>query len=156
MSQLNKTCKICHQTKPLNLFYRRKCSKDGFDSRCGVCMRKKGSTYFHSKHGEERMMMACEKYRKTAKGRISSNRYDAKYRINNLEKRYAHFLIRKEIKKDRIPKSSECLCHICKKQAHHYHHYKGYEHQHMLDVIPLCRQCHANAHRPSPPYVCFK
>lgn len=41
-----------------------------------------------------------------------------------------------------LPKASACQCAICGQAAHHYHHYLGYEPEHWLDVIPLCRPCH--------------
>lgn len=40
-------------------------------------------------------------------------------------------------------------CAHCGRGARDYHHHKGYEPEHWLDVIPLCKPCHQEVHRPA-------
>ena len=53
-------------------------------------------------------------------------------------------------------KPAECRCGRCPRHclcagdvfdpAKHYHHYKGYDPEHWLDVEPLCLSCHQKEH----------
>ena len=38
------------------------------------------------------------------------------------------------------------LCLYCPKSAQQYHHYLGYEPEHWLDILPVCRKCHTRIH----------
>ncbi|MEN6507066.1 MAG: hypothetical protein ABFD92_21225 [Planctomycetaceae bacterium] len=45
-----------------------------------------------------------------------------------------------------IPTPKNLACLDCGKRAREYHHHNGYDDAHVLDVIPLCRSCHARRH----------
>lgn len=46
------------------------------------------------------------------------------------------------VRSRRIPRPDELSCTGCGKPGQQYHHYLGYEREHWLDVIPVCRRCH--------------
>lgn len=50
------------------------------------------------------------------------------------------------IRRGKLPKVSTLICTDCGSPACHYHHHLGYEKEHWLDVIPLCRGCHRRRH----------
>ena len=57
-----------------------------------------------------------------------------------------------------LPQASSCQCVECGRAAHDYHHHLGYEPEHWLDVIPLCRVCHQRSEwttlrEPGPVYI---
>lgn len=45
-----------------------------------------------------------------------------------------------------LPKAQALKCAMCGKPAYDYHHHRGYDEAHHLDVIPLCRKCHVRLH----------
>lgn len=51
-----------------------------------------------------------------------------------------------EILRGKMPAPKNLTCLDCGKQAREYHHHNGYDDAHKLDVIPLCRSCHARRH----------
>ena len=50
--------------------------------------------------------------------------------------------VNKAVKCRRLPHASSVACVHCGKQACHYHHHRGYEFEHRLDVLPVCQECH--------------
>ena len=74
-----------------------------------------------SKHGANRQR----------EGRLRHpNRYKARNAVNNA------------VARNKIPKVTSCICQSCGSKAENYHHHKGYDIEHWLDVVPLCRKCH--------------
>lgn len=54
----------------------------------------------------------------------------------------AHMAILRAVKQGMKP-ATAFICADCgKEQAEEYHHHKGYDKEHWLDVIPLCLPCH--------------
>lgn len=47
-----------------------------------------------------------------------------------------------EVRMKRMPRAKDCRCQNCGMMAWGYHHHLGYDREHWLDVIPLCRRCH--------------
>lgn len=45
-----------------------------------------------------------------------------------------------------LPRPDTLQCHFCPAQAFQYHHYLGYKIEHRLDVLPVCKRCHREAH----------
>jgi len=64
------------------------------------------------------------------------------YRKKFPEKEKAHSAVRVAIRDGKIKSAKTLKCAHCERQACDYHHYKGYDKEHRLDVIPLCRYCH--------------
>ena len=46
----------------------------------------------------------------------------------------------------KIPRVKSLPCLQCSQPAAHYHHHKGYDSGHQLDVIPMCWSCHRLVH----------
>ncbi len=55
--------------------------------------------------------------------------------------------LRKAVITGELPNIKTQICVDCGEPADDYHHHNGYEPEHWLDVIPLCRTCHRNRHR---------
>lgn len=98
---------------------------------------------------------AVAKHRKTEKGKAAQRAYNtndaararhALLRNANRPMRLAHKAVTLAIYHKTLPKASECACTHCEKTAGDYHHHNGYDEQHWLDVIPLCKSCHRLAH----------
>jgi hypothetical protein len=72
-----------------------------------------------------------------------------KVQKNNRDKypnrRKARGKVNTEVQSERLPKVNTQECKCCNNIAIGYHHYLGYEREHWLDIIPLCRDCHIKA-----------
>lgn len=66
----------------------------------------------------------------------------AKYDAANPEKNRARRATRYAVSTGRIPKASTLPCIRCGKPAQEYHHHRGYDAAHRLDVVPVCKTCH--------------
>lgn len=53
--------------------------------------------------------------------------------------------VRTAVRGGDLPKVTSLFCK-CGEPAKHYHHSKGYETEHWLEVEPLCRSCHKLEH----------
>lgn len=72
----------------------------------------------------------------------------ALYRLNNPEKFAARMAVWDEVRSHRWPPPSFQVCEICgEAQAQQYHHHNGYGPGHEIDVIAVCKECHAAEHR---------
>lgn len=59
----------------------------------------------------------------------------------------AHKAVGYAVKSGKFPPASTMVCEHCQEAlASDYHHHKGYEPEHKLDVIALCTECHGKAH----------
>ncbi len=94
---LNKICSKCQQQKPLKFFPRKKVSKDGYHSRCKVCVNSinkelrlksiekyKESRRKYYQNNREKMLEEKKKYHLNHKSEKSA--YDKKYRSKNKQK----------------------------------------------------------------------
>jgi hypothetical protein len=52
-----------------------------------------------------------------------------------------------EVQAGRLPRIRTQKC-ACGSMAMFYHHHKGYDKKHWLDVIPVCGECHSAEHMP--------
>src|SRR5258707_1397428 len=163
-----KVCSTCKIRKPLEEFKRvnkRKYGyKDGYEYRCKNCESLRRSSYRKNHRTEE--AQRDREYRKTEKGKLvhrkssmiyyknhpgvvkeSHRIHSKKYGLRHPERIKARNAIANEVRRGRIPSPSTQQCVICKvRQAKHYHHHKGYEKIHWLDVIPVCNKCHNSIH----------
>lgn len=55
-------------------------------------------------------------------------------------------IVNHAIKAGRLARASTLPCFDCSKAAKEYHHHYGYDPEHWLDVIALCRKCHLKRH----------
>ena len=120
---MDKTCRVCHQTKPLSEFYRNANRLDGKASRCKSCAKEASRLYRASLRGR-----ATRKFR----------RYRDKQKIR------ARDAVSNAIKRGDLPKVQTRRCIHCGETAAAYHHHRGYKREHFLDVVPVCHECHQN------------
>lgn len=66
------------------------------------------------------------------------------WRKNNPEKIKAHWTVGHAIQKGLLQPAKNHTCICCGKQAEHYHHFKGYSVENILEVVPVCVMCHRN------------
>lgn len=59
------------------------------------------------------------------------------------EKAKARTAVFLAVRAGKVPSAQTLVCVRCGKQAKDYHHHKGYDKEHWLDVVPACRPCHA-------------
>lgn len=154
--------------QPIENFHRNNRSKDGLNSQCKTCRKAaarryrqsaKGkataAAYRASEHGQEVIARTKRRYCKSQKNKDAQARYrhsrkgQAQRRRANLKELAEHpeqvkarKALNHEVEKGRMPPASDSLCYYCGEQASEYHHHKGYEQEHWLDVIPVCSSCH--------------
>ena len=111
-----KFCWKCREWKPQSSFGRDSSRYDGRDAICKSC--------------------------RPTRARRSRILPRPSQRIGN----QASEAVRQAVKKGTLPQLSRVSCARCGLQAHHYHHWRGYDKEYLLDVIPLCIPCHRKEH----------
>lgn len=97
--------------------------------------RRAGKKYAQTEKGIE----ARQKHERSEAGRASQRRNYQRNKHKWTARSAVHIAIRKGI----LSHPTQCTCKGCGgRAAQEYHHYLGYEREHHLDVIPLCRECH--------------
>ncbi len=159
-----KRCSKCQESKPLTEFWRDKRWVDGHNTRCKTCLRNTGKKYRQSPKGKETTrkqrqspayVEAQLRYRKSEKGKVTQTTYNATpqgktvnakttqaWRAANRDKVRGHQHVNKAVRNGRLPSATSLECVRCGKPATEYHHHNGYEAIHLLDIIPVCAQCH--------------
>jgi len=84
---------------------------------------------------------ARKAYRQSEKGRAAQKRHDLKQKAKYPEQIKARNAVNHAIAAGKLPHPDTLQC-SCGEQAKHYHHHKGYEPEHWLDVVPACLECH--------------
>lgn len=88
----------------------------------------------------------AKRLRTTKKYKIAHREANKRYRENNPEKIEAQSAVQIKIDAGKMPRAAELDCFLCKNKADHYHHHKGYDKKHWLDVVPVCVSCHSLIH----------
>lgn len=83
-----------------------------------------------------------KRYRGSEKGKAYFNRHAKHYAKLHPEHNKAIYAVKRAIIAGKLPRPDSLQCHYCPARAEQYHHHKGYEPEHRLDVIPVCRRCH--------------
>lgn len=139
-----KRCYRCKSTKPTGEFHKCKRETDGFQSACKSCRRSIAKEHYHrTPETRSKRIGYSRKYQATDKGRITLKKHDQK-RAKSPKVR-ARSCVRHMVYTGKIPAARELACAKCNNKANEYHHHKGYERPHHVDVIPLCRPCHRKA-----------
>jgi len=163
---INKRCSRCKQIKPISEFYKH--IRYGLQSCCIICKR----AYQRTEKGKVAHHKANKKYRRSDKGKAIEKRYaqDEKRKAAHLKsvekyhktekgkvvqraalKRFhachpnhikAKQTVNNAIRAGKLPRPDTLLCHYCPKPAQQYHHWRGYEPECWLDVVPVCNYCH--------------
>lgn len=163
-----KQCSRCKESKPLEAFGKHRRQPDGLHYYCRSCVRERGIQYRSTEKGQARLMAynrseaakeRKRRYRQSTKGRaICAQAVRAweitetgrqrrreivkSFKLRHPEKAHAHIAVRLAIQRGDLQKAHERTCCRCGLQAKEYHHYNGYEGEAVLQVVPLCKQCH--------------
>jgi len=154
-----KYCSRCKQNKSPIEFNKHAGNKNGLQHWCKSCTSIYAKEYSQTSIGRAKNRKHSRMYKSSPKGAVTrqcyENREDVKlkrylyiveYRKQNPEKSKARRKVQYAIEKGSLPKASSLECVGCGNKAHEYHHYKGYESKHWLDVEPICKKCHIALH----------
>lgn len=148
-------CTQCHQEKPIDQFYRRGGDREGYRGKCKECTSKVLRRYEQSPAGKatkrryrvsEKGKEAQRRYYKTEKGKRPRKRREKRQTEKHPARRKAKQAVNDAVRSEKLPRVTDLVCSICKEPAQEYHHYRGYAKRNWLNVQPLCRTCHVNAH----------
>jgi len=128
--EATKQCSKCKKIKPLSEFRKQKDCKDGYRPNCKSCE-----------------SISEKKYRQTDKGRAYHKARKRRFNALNPNQVKAVNAINNAITAGKLPRPNTKLCYYCPKPAQQYHHWHGYEKEHWLDVVPVCRKCHHKCDR---------
>jgi len=153
---ISKQCYKCKEIKSLSEFNKNRTRPDGHQHVCKNCQKK----YYKS----DKYKAIRKKYKQSKKGKAATRRYkqsekckeyqrryrqddrgkarDKRYRLRYLQNDKAREAVKYAIQTGKLPRPDTLQCHYCGAQAQDYHHHKGYEPQHWLDVVPICKKCH--------------
>lgn len=163
-----KTCSKCREVLPLSEYYKDKRRYDGLYPHCKACHYKMTHAYEQTERGKfvtskskseaywtrggkgkARALSSKEGYRerrkqyeKTEAGKEASRRKMEKRQREHPEKLKAKTAVRNAVKRGDLPAVRTQLCKECDAGAREYHH-ESYERERWLDVIALCKRCHA-------------
>jgi hypothetical protein len=131
-----------------------KSMKDGRYAWCKSCSKKytqenkaRRADYFKEYYKEqwkrEEIKVKFKKYFQSPKGKEVRKKADAEQYYKTPEKLQSRHAVHYAVKSGKIPNVKTLICSVChERQAEHYHHWRGYEKEHQLDVIPVCSVCH--------------
>jgi hypothetical protein len=161
-----KRCSHCNTNLPTSQFYKDRSRKDCLACYCKSCSNNKQTRYRynHSDKGKVAMLRyehsakgkayrkvnhQSAKYKESHRLAAKSAKYKESHRLAAKKDRICHTLQNKArasvhfaIKMGQLPKAKDQQCSYCVEPAIEYHHHLGYEPQHWLDVVPVCKQCH--------------
>lgn len=159
--ELTKRCSGCKQFKPLSEFDKSRNQKDGHHNQCKICKKH----YRNTITGKIAIRKGVGKYRNSEKGKTTRKRYRQSEKGKSVQQAgIKHFkalypnqcratsAVNHAIRDCKLPRSDTLLCHYCPKPAQQYHHWHGYEPEHWLDVVPVCKGCHIKKKRASKRY----
>ena len=138
-----KRCSKCKQIKLISEFNQNKSRKDGLQHSCKFCQ----ATYAQTDRGRIVIQNAQKSYRQTQKGKISAREGMKRYKFRHPDRRKAKAAVNSAVANGKLPHISTLLCHCCFGQAQQYHHHRGYEPKHRLDVVSICTKCHKKIHQ---------
>lgn len=137
-----KYCPACKTTKPTSTFSKNAARYDGLGVYCKPCRAVVEKPYRQQPKAKAVLNAAYSRYRRSAKGKERNQRQYNKAR----SKRPAYDAVRYAVQTGKLAPVNTCECIECHGQADTYHHPNGYEGKYRLDVIPVCRPCHAILH----------
>ncbi len=156
----SKRCCKCKKSKPLSEFYKNCTTKDGYQLECKTCRKehaqsKRSKTYhkiyqnqyYQTEKGKAVILKSVKKYQKTIKGKISKQKAQKRFYARHPERQKAINTVSYAIQIGKLSHIDTLQCHYCPMQAEQYHHHKGYEPKHWLDVLPTCKRCHRKIHK---------
>lgn len=169
-----KYCSRCGQTKNITEFCKDRQTKSGLACYCRACHKMRAAkylakpltklhrkryskTYYH--RNRAKIIEQTQEYHKTPKGKEVARLAYAKWQASEHGRHWrkawckshpdivrAAWALKCAIRTGKIARSMYCQsCNSpCRTDAHHH---KGYAKEHWLDIIWLCRRCHARTNR---------
>lgn len=159
-------CTVCKVEKTYSCFYKSKKGKNGHAEQCKVCRLAKGREYYKkrpdiclakhkrwAKRNPDKIIKNQRAYYERNRERILQKIRESRqangyantkaYRKRNREKIECHNFVRLAVKFKHLigPNQCEKCKNDCTPQAHHHDYTKP------LEVVWLCRKCHAKEHR---------
>ncbi len=130
------SCRFRGEAQPVTEFGADRRSATGYDGYCKTCR-----TELRRTPGA---MAARKRHRRSLKYRQNQLTRAKRTKANTPKQLLrARWTVQNAINLGHIPRARVFQCSICaQSQARDYHHHRGYDEAHMLDVIPVCRQCH--------------
>lgn len=155
-----KVCSKCGESKPLTEFYTHKSGREAGKptAYCKACYRARSRTYYDANREARISYQAAHRDANREKHALYSAAWYAAnsekhaatvaaYQAANPDKRASHHAVNNAVQSGNLPPAWSMVCSVCDEaQAAHWHHHKGYEKQHWLDVVPVCRLCHEQEH----------
>lgn len=151
-----KPCSKCKQNKQLSEFHKNRSKNDGFQDYCKSCDKIRLREYLKTAKGKAANLKAVKNYQETVKGKVAHRRYKQSRKGRAAQKLFREHhqnyikairSINSAVIAGKLSRPDTLQCHYCPNQAQEYHHHKGYEKEHWLDVLPACRKCHDIKHR---------
>ena len=156
-----KACTFCKKIKPLSDFYKHR--RNGYQSHCKTCQLANVKAYRRTERGRSVDNAASARYQQTARGQVINLAYrqsthgkairakaTQRFRIAHPDRIQASVAVKDAVRRGILMPPTSFQCKMCDNTAEHYHHHKGYEEEHKLDVVPLCHVCHVSIHHPTP------
>jgi hypothetical protein len=146
-----KKCSGCGLEKTLECFSKKVSYKNILQSKCKTCSLIYQAEY-RSKNAEKLLQQRREKYEQIKSDPIRRARYLESIKINTIRshqrypgKQQARMAVDYAVRTNNLIRPDFCNeCGVpCKPEAHH----KSYEKDQWLNVIWMCRSCHAANHR---------
>lgn len=148
-----KRCRVCNNREPKVTFEPQR-------RVCVACRRKSKRGFYENVDNHARLVASNRQWRNSPEGREwyanyrktsdeykkKNNRAGRKYKAAHAEKISAHKAVSRAVERGTIPKVKSLKCSRCPKQAVEYHHHNGYAEEHKLDVVALCKGCHAKTY----------
>lgn len=154
---MEKRCTKCGIVKTTEDFYTHRTEKSGFQYHCKTCQTEYNREHsnpeyarqYYQDHREDQQNKHREQniiYRQTEEGKEKRRINSREYRKNHKDKIKARNVVGYAVDRGRIPPAASFICSSRnEEQATGYHHWRGYEPEHHMDVIPLCYKCHKAA-----------
>lgn len=164
----NPRCPFKGEPQPLTSFYAHKKTMDRLQYWCKTCTKSHNNTdeakakrrecslaYSRTAEGKKkRKEYASSDEGHLAQAKANENYYGSekdkqrqkRARENNPNHAAARSAVLGAVLAKKILPANALTCANCGNPAKHYHHHKGYTPEYWLEVIPLCLDCHTEAH----------
>lgn len=152
----DRKCERYGEWLPISEFHRLHSSPDGHKRICKHCSKRRLNEWRKRPHAKKAAALHQREYRKTPNGRKLDREGKRKYRqskkgrLNDAMRRKrdrakmkARERLNSAVKYGHLPRPDTLICIQCGQPAAEYHHHLGYARKHHFDVVPVCKDCHA-------------
>jgi hypothetical protein len=137
-------CCRCTLSKPATEFY-------PSDPRCKPCLKLKNPRIreLYAIKADDPAFLAKKNASSARRRKAGKHRAAKKKYLRSEQGRKtsaAHNAVHRAVRAGTMPVVTTLVC-PCGKAATEYHHHLGYDREHRLHVVPLCKRCHKLGHR---------